>query len=339
MKVFISACSVGNGHLIQSIAVKQYLESKKYDVMGIFAAKKNKGFPKFFTDEFSNIVEFDGFDFVFDNKSRVIIWKTVLRNIIIFPQLFLSFIKICNTIRKQKPDTIINHYDPLVGLSALFFSKRIKYISIAHQYAMTLPMYPSIEGFTFQKLFIRILNSITSIQSQKVALSYYKFTDNKVIACPPILRRESYELSNAVEDFVLVYLMNEDMLPQLIDEAKRYPNVKVECFTKLTKPFESCDNVTVHGLDGKLFMNRMRVCKAVICSGGFETTSEAILHKKPVLMVPLPNHYEQYANCNDAYIHNLALYSSRIDFTKIPTGQLGDTNWFNNTYEVLNKLI
>jgi hypothetical protein len=339
MKVFISACTVGNGHVIQSIAVKQYLQSKKCDVAGIFAAKRSKGFPKFFTDEFDNIVEFDGFDFVFDDKSRVIIWKTVLRNIIMLPRLFLSFVKICNTIRKQKPDMIINHYDPLVGLSALFFSDRIKYISIAHQYAMTLPTYPTIEGFAFQKLFLRILNSITSIQSQKVALSYYKFAHNQVVACPPILRRESYELSNVVEDFVLVYLMNEDMLPRLIDEAKRYPDVKVECFTKLTKPFESCDNVTVRAVDGKLFMDRMRVCKAVICSGGFETTSEAILQKKPVLMVPISNHYEQYANCNDAYMHNLALYSSNIDFTKIPTVQMGDTNWCNNTYEVLNKLI
>jgi uncharacterized protein (TIGR00661 family) len=77
------------------------------------------------------------------------------------------------------------------------------------------------------------------------------------------------------------------------------------------------------------------VCKAVICSGGFETTAEAILNNKPVLMVPLPNHYEQYANCKDAEQHGLATYSTKIQLNKIPTTPSNNTDWF---YTVESKL-
>lgn len=338
MKIFFGVQSEGNGHITQAIAVKQFLNSKGHLVSGAFAGRKKKGLSKYFTDEF-DVTQYDGFDFIFDARGKVIIWKTMIQNILRAPKLISSFIQICNIIRKEKPDMIINYYEPLVGLTALLFPN-IKYISIGHQYAMTLPTYGNTSGFPVQKLFLSILNYVTSINATKVALSYYKFEDNTVVVCPPILRNDSYIHGDRQEDFILVYLMEEGMLDVLIAQAKTHPDIKIECFTKLTKEITDCPvNLSVRGLDGILFQERMRVCKSVVCSGGFETSSEAIYQNKPLFMVPMPNHYEQFANCSDALSHGFAMFSDKIDLDKIPKTQKGNTYWFNQYKRILSDVI
>ena len=337
MKILFGIQTEGNGHITQAIAIKQYLQENGYDVGKVFAASKKRGLSKYFTDEF-DVVTYEGFDFVFDNEGRVIIWKTILKNTLELPRLITSFIKICNIIRKEKPDAIFNYYEPLVGLTALFF-RNIKYVSFGHQYAMDSAIYPRINGYPVQKLFLGIINKITSIRAKIVALSYYEFNDDNMIVSPPILRKESYITSDKSEDFVLVYLMNEDMLPQLFSEAKKYPDTKIECFTKLTKQHEELPNVKLYNLDGKLFQEKMRVCKSVVCSGGFETSAAAIYQMKPLFMLPMPNHYEQHANCKDAYLSSFAIYREKLDLSKIPQHQLGNTKWFDSYKSILKNVL
>lgn len=337
MKILFGVQTEGNGHITQAIATKQYLQSQGIEVTTAFAAKKKRGLSKYFTDEF-NVIDYDGFDFVFDSVGRVVIWKTIVKNTLELPRLIVSFIKICSIIQKEKPDAIFNYYEPLVGLTSLFF-KNIKYVSFGHQYAMDSAIYPQINGYPVQKLFLSIINKITSIRAKIVALSYYEYKDDTMIVSPPILRQESYVTSEKQEDFVLVYLMNEDMLPQLISEANKHPELQIHCFTKLTKKHDVPSNIKLFNLDGKLFQEKMKVCKAVVCSGGFETSAEAIYHKKPLLMIPMPNHYEQHANCNDAYLSSFAITSEKIDLSKIPKYQLGNKDWFDSYQYTLERVL
>jgi hypothetical protein len=57
-----------------------------------------------------------------------------------------------------------------------------------------------------------------------------------------------------------------------------------------------------------------------------------------LFMVPMPNHYEQFANCTDAYLHNFAVFSDTIDLDKIPTNQTGNTQWFDKYKEILSSV-
>ncbi len=160
MKILFGVQTEGNGHITQAIAVKQYLKQNGYDVSKAFAASKKRGLSKYFTDEF-DVVTYEGFDFVFDKEGRVIIWKTLLKNTLELPRLILSFIKICNVIRKEKPDAIFNYYEPLVGLTSLFF-RNIKYVSFGHQYAMDSSIYPRINGFETNELHDVSITSLAS---------------------------------------------------------------------------------------------------------------------------------------------------------------------------------
>lgn len=336
MKVLFGVQSEGNGHMTQALCVQEYLKTRNYEIGPAFVAKKNKGLAKYFTDAFDTF-EYEGFDFVFGKDGKVIIWQTFLKGCIEMPKLIYSFIKICAKIKKEKPDMIVNFYEPLVGLTAIFF-RDIKYISFGHQYAMESSRYPKINGFFFQKMFLGLINKVTSINAKIVALSYYKFDSEDMIVCPPILRKESYNTSNKTENFVLVYLMNEDMVSGLVDSAALHPDLNIECFTKLTRKHQTISNVKLYNLDGQLFQEKMKVCNAVVCSGGFETSAEAILQHKPLLMVPLPNHFEQYANCNDAKIHGFCNYNSHIDLSLIPNKQMNNDEWFNSYKEVLDEV-
>ena len=336
MKVLFGVQSEGNGHMTQALCVQEYLKTRNYEIGPAFVSKKKKGLAKYFTDSFETY-EYEGFDFVFGKDGKVIIWQTFLKGCIEMPKLLYSFIKICAKIKKEKPDVIVNFYEPLVGLTALFF-RDIKYISFGHQYAMESDIYPHVKGFLFQKLFLGIINIATSVKAEIVALSYYKFADKDMIICPPILRKESYNKLNKKQNFILVYLMNEDMVSQLVDNAALHPDINIECFTKLTRKHQTISNVKLYNLDGQLFQEKMKVCSAVVCSGGFETSSEAILHNKPLLMIPLPNHFEQYANCNDAQIHEFAKFNNRIDLSLIPESQKNNDEWFYSYKEVLDQV-
>jgi len=336
MKVLFGVQSEGNGHMTQALCVQEYLKTRNYEIGPAFVAKKKKGLSKYFTDSFETY-EYEGFDFVFGKDGEVIIWQTFLKGCIEMPKLIYSFIKICAKLKKEKPNVIVNFYEPLVGLTALFF-RDIKYISFGHQYAMEADIYPHIKGFLFQKFFLGIINVATSIKAKIVALSYYKFTDKEFIVCPPILRKESYSKSNKPEDFVLVYLMNEDMVSQLVDNAALHPDINIECFTKLTRKHQTISNVKLYNLDGQLFQEKMKLCSAVVCSGGFETSAEAILRHKPLLMVPLPNHFEQYANCNDAKLHGFCNFNSFIDLSLIPKSQINNDEWLLSYKDILDEV-
>ena len=112
MKILFGVCSEGNGHLTQAISIKQLLKNNyDYDISCALVAKKNKGLAKYFTEQFK-VEQFDGFDFVFDNNGKVIIWKSILKNTLELPRLIVSFVKICNIIKKKNQmsySIIMNH--------------------------------------------------------------------------------------------------------------------------------------------------------------------------------------------------------------------------------------
>jgi len=338
MKILFGIQTEGSGHITQAIAIKQILNDNGYEVFCAMSGKKRKGFSNYFLNSF-NIKTHDGFDFVFDKNGSMNIFRTVFKNVLKFPKLVMSFINICLFIKREKPNVIFNYYEPMIGLSAIFFPS-IKYISFGHQYAMTSHFYPRVRGYYFQKLFLRILNYITSIRAKKVAMSYYEFSDENIDILPPILRKESYDLDgNKNEGFILVYLINQELIPQLISECKKHPNLKVECFVKLKNNFKNLpENLKINDLCGESFQKKMKICKAVVCSGGFETTSEAIYQNKPVLMIPIKNHFEQNSNSLDAYVHNFAVYSNIIDLSKIPNYQSGNKIWFDTYKEKLKNI-
>jgi uncharacterized protein (TIGR00661 family) len=59
-------------------------------------------------------------------------------------------------------------------------------------------------------------------------------------------------------------------------------------------------NIKINPISADKYLEKMASCKAIITTAGFESACEAMYLNKPVMMIPVPNHYEQHCNAIDA---------------------------------------
>ena len=77
----------------------------------------------------------------------------------------------------------------------------------------------------------------------------------------------------------------------------------------------------------------MSICAGLISTAGFESVAEAMYLKKPVMMVPVPNHIEQMINAYDGEISGAGIAAKSFDL-EIFKDYLSQNRLENNEYEV-----
>jgi uncharacterized protein (TIGR00661 family) len=89
-----------------------------------------------------------------------------------------------------------------------------------------------------------------------------------------------------------VYLTQAELVSEIFDYAKEYPEVKFEVFIdKAIK--EVPNNININPISSSVFIQKMAKCSGIISTAGFESVCEAMYLGKPALMVPIKKHYEQ----------------------------------------------
>jgi uncharacterized protein (TIGR00661 family) len=74
----------------------------------------------------------------------------------------------------------------------------------------------------------------------------------------------------------------------------------------------------------------MASAKGLVSTAGFESVCEAMYLNKPVLMVPVEGHFEQYCNSRDAFYAGAGLYDTTFDIHKLD--QFASATKTENTY-------
>ena len=77
------------------------------------------------------------------------------------------------------------------------------------------------------------------------------------------------------------------------------------------------DKLFVHALDDKLFLQMMSESKGLASTAGFESVCEAMYLGKPVLMVPVEGHYEQFCNSRDGYKAGAGIFADNFDLSQL----------------------
>ncbi|MGP8198701.1 MAG: glycosyltransferase family protein [Limisphaerales bacterium] len=210
-------------------------------------------------------------------------------------------------VRQDRPDVILNFFEPLTGLYALTCRNRPPVVALAHQFMFEHPSYVRAPGLRLQQFAMKWYIRSVGASSTRIALSLYEAPDlpeRNLVVAPPLLRRQLFELQpNRDGDFVLVYLLNHGYAEQIIDWHKRNPGTALHCFyDKPDAPpeFRYDETLTFHRLDGEKFLRMMADCKCVACTSGFESLAEAAWLGKPLFLVPVENHIEQQINAIDA---------------------------------------
>ena len=255
------------------------------------------------------------------------------------------------TIQAIQPNLIVNFLDPLMGLCNLLRPHAVPVLVVGHQFMLEHPGFVKVKKFPLQQFAMRRFLRLTGARSARLALSFYPapgLPQRGLFVCPPILRRQLFELQpDASGGYLLVYLLNHGYAGQIIRWHREHPDIPVHCYyDKPGAPLE--DNydggLVFHRLDGEKFLRMMARCRGVACTAGFESVSEAAYLGKPLLLVPVENHVEQYLNASDAEqagigIRDTAFRLSRLLGLPVGQAQSGFQQWVNQAEAIVMEAV
>jgi uncharacterized protein (TIGR00661 family) len=320
----------GRGHLTQALAVHEMLSRRGHTVCCVIVGNSsNRQIPEFFIRKFSvPVIPVLSPNFTMDKNSKAIhLGRTVIDNLVRVKQYRKSMRTIDALLEEHQPDLVINFYEPLIALHALTRKCGFKIIAIAHQYIYLHPKFKFPDGNTIQSTYLKAYTKFTSLGSDlQLAISMYDMPaagSSKLRVCAPLLRKQIFALNPVQEDFILVYLLNSGYSCDIVRYHKKNPHLKLVCFTDSKEVKEQHngmltlnENLVFLSLNDVKFMDLMSRCKGLVCTAGFESVCEAMYLNKPVMMVPVKGHYEQYCNARDASRIGAGIYCEEFDLSK-----------------------
>lgn len=357
-KYILAVQGEGRGHMTQAITMYEMLIEQGNEVCAvILGASARREPPAFFIEKIkSPIVHLKSPNFVTDRKNKSInIPQTLVSNLMQLGTFKKSLKTIDQLIKEHQPDVVINFFDLLIGLYYRFYKPKCKLICIAHQYIYFHPDFEFPEGRGLDKLAIKFYTKLTAHGSSKnLALSFYKIhtTNEDVIVVPPLLRKEVFMLESSQENFYLVYLVNNGYFEDILHWHILNPDIELHCFTDQSEKILNSysfnkSKLFVHAINDTLFLDMMSKARGLASTAGFESVCEAMYLGKPVMMVPVQGHYEQFCNSRDAYKAGAGIFSDNFDLTKLTIFSStfdGNNSWFKNwvanaKHRIYNEII
>ncbi|SOE23449.1 conserved hypothetical protein [Spirosomataceae bacterium TFI 002] len=325
MTYFFIVQGEGRGHLTQAISLYELLVKNGNRVTAMAVGGENQQFLAEQIGPEVAIHKIDSPKLAYGSRDTGLsisktIWQTVTKS-----KHYLAQVnKLGQLLQDTKPDVVINFYEVLAGLYKLThpFCK-IPFYSIAHQYLLLKPgfVFPTKSKFA-DKLLLNTNSRFTAYGSKKMlALSFDEQNDNEhITVVPPLIRNAIKSKQGSNKGHYLVYLTHECMLPTLLNWKLANPATHVHCFVhRAGKPASErfLPNLTLHQPNKELFAELFQSCAGIATTAGFETVSEAIYWNKPVLMVPVTNHYEQACNAMDGERYGAGLRAQHFDLDEL----------------------
>lgn len=308
MKFLFIVQGEGRGHLMQAITVEEILRRNGHEVVEVLVGKNNsRKLPGFFNRSIhAPIKRFISPNFLpTASNKRVSMPRSVAYNLLRIPAYFRSACYIKERIQASGADMVLNFYELLTGLTYLFFTVRVPYICIGHQYLFLHRdfVFPKKNRISIEML--KFFTQMTSIGSREcLALSFCSMADDNerhIKVIPPLLRREVFLTESKAGDYIHGYMVNAGFGKNVLAWHDKNKSVPMHFFWD--KPDEPeikrvDDTLTFQHLNDVEFLRRLAACKAYATTAGFESVCEAMFLGKPLMMVPA--HIEQDCNAHDA---------------------------------------
>lgn len=318
MKVIFYVQGEGRGHLTQAIAIAEKLKAMGHDVITVGVGKPSKReIPTYVKDYFERHFFVYKTLEIFYTKGRKLhkartfftcLWRGIY--------YFKSLRNIRRRWKHQKPDLIINFFEPLAGMAIRLSKPPCPVLSISHQNLFLGETDYALKGRWLDHLATVLLAKLSAGRAKLIALSLTDMPVHPAITVsPPLLRSQVDLQAVSRENFALVYLLNTGYMDDIKRLSDRYPDLGFKVFVAHNDPSPVVrygDKVEFHRIDGIKFLDCMQRCRCVIATAGFETVAEAAWLGKPIGVVPVEGHYEQ--NCNAQDVERCGLGIMRHDF-------------------------
>jgi uncharacterized protein (TIGR00661 family) len=325
VKILFIVQGEGRGHLTQAIALSQILAAAGHEIAGALVGRsEGRTIPNFFHEQINApVYHFEGLHIVYGNGGDGMhLGRTVRTHLRKLPTYLKSLGVIDRRIKTIKPDLIINFYEILSGLHRVLYPHKIPTISIAHQYLLLHPDFIFPSNSRIDRFLINLNSRATSFLNDKtLALSFRSLADQpdrKMTVVPPLLRQQIKALKPVKGNFILIYLTHHSLSQQIINWHNAHPEFKLHCFWdnhQAAQELPIDENLTFHRINSEKYLRMLATCKALVTTAGFESVCEAMYLGKPVMMVPVPNHFEQACNAVDGVISGAGLMANTFDLS------------------------
>lgn len=275
MKVLYAVQGTGNGHLTRARDVIPILSSLvELDVM------------------ISGTQSEIDLSYPIKYKCKGLSFKFGLNGGIDFKGSFKDF-KLRNLIHEirscpvKEYDLVINDFEAISAWACKF--KGVPCVSLSHQAALLSNEIPRPEKRDLLGEFV--------IKNFAPCKEYYGFHfkkyDKNIFT--PLVRKDIRELIPTNNGHYTVYLPAYSS-ENIIKILTQVPEVKWNVFSKNANVAYQVENVSIHPIDSKKFIESMASGSGVLCGAGFETPSEALYLEKKLLVIPMKSQYEQHLN-------------------------------------------
>jgi uncharacterized protein (TIGR00661 family) len=325
MRILFMVQGEGRGHLTQAIALGQILREAGHEIVAaMVGTSPGRNIPKFFDQQIqAPVLHVNAPYIIYSRKGTGMdVWKTIYRHLYNFPRYLGSLRSIHQSILQIKPDLIISFYETYGGLYHLIYRSKIPLVCIAHQYLLLHPRFVFPKNRFLDQFLINLNSKLTSLMATKrLALSFRELPsrpDLKISVVPPLLRQEVIDLTPGEGGFLLVYMTHHRLSDQIISWHLENPGVRLNCFwdnPDFDEEFVYDETLTFHRINSEKYLHMLANCRALITTAGFESVCEAMYFKKPVMMVPVPNHFEQECNALDGVISGAGITSRTFDLS------------------------
>lgn len=274
MKILYGVQGTGNGHITRARIMAKALAAVGAEVDWIFSGRPVQNF--FDMEDFGNYKVFRGLTFAV-KSGRVLYLKTALTS-----NLWQAYQDI-KKIKVENYDFIINDFEPISAWAAKRAGKTV--IGISHQNAFLYDI-PQEGGNIFVSWFMRNF----APTSLPIGLHWHHF--NQPIL-PPLVEPSHYP-NEVTPKHYLVYLPFSE-LTDILSQLRALPDYQFFIYRPVAAAFDE-GHIHVRPFSREGFQRDLHRCEGVICSAGFELSSEAIQLGKKLLVQPLVGQMEQKSN-------------------------------------------
>lgn len=327
MRILFLVQGEGRGHLTQAIALGQILRGAGHKIVGaMVGTSPGRNIPSFFQEQiFAPVHHFAAPNIIYKaHGGGMNVGRTVATHLAYLPKYLKSLHSIHRTVKQINPDLIVSFYETYGGLYNLVYRSNIPMVCIAHQYLLLHPKFIFPKNSWFDQWLINLNSKSTSwLSAKRLALSFREIPSVRelnITVVPPLLRKEVTRLTPQDGSFLLVYMTHHSLSKQVIEWHRKHPEVRLHCFwdnADASEEFAFDETLTFHQINSEKYLRMLATCRALVTTAGFESVCEAMYLGKPVMMVPVPNHFEQECNAIDGVISGAGVMSRSFDLSVI----------------------
>ena len=272
-------------------------------------------------------------------KNKLSIIDTFLSFNSLFKVMKKNSILITNALKKINPEVIVTDsiysYKPLIKskkkiiainnanqIVSAFFEIGKKPLSIYAQF-----IFIELMDFLYHKFFPYIVLS-PWVKNTKLK------KNGKIYSIPPIIRK-NINLINNNQKKVLLMLSGSNFGTKVFLYNKKF-NFKIDVVGR-DKPLniKALKNVKYHG---KIKDNRKLIIDTnlAIVNGGFSAVSEMFCLKIPMIVIPVPNHSEQWLNAKTIEDLGVGLVGNEDNYENLMIYMLKNLNQYNMAYNKIS---